>query len=271
MAFNAIVLAAFAPAHTEPGVIDMYLFLNLLSLAIAAAGLAYAVNAFKQIMAKDAGDDLMQKIAKSVQDGAKAFLYAEYKWLAVFVAVVFVLLMVGTDNPANGQYLGYRTAIAFLLGCLASATAGYFGMHCATRAAVRTTQAPKTSLGRALAVAHAARHGPRARARAHRVRPYAAAARLPPSTSHFRLPPPTSTSHLSPPTFDLPVPNPHFPPASVLPYIAEPQGTSAKFSLILIQSAVALTRAARVRGDCRAVRWAVRQATAAEGRRAATG
>lgn len=131
----------------------MYLLWNLLSLAIAAAGLAYAVNAFKQIMAKDAGDDLMQKIAKSVQDGAKAFLYAEYKWLAVFVGIVFVLLMMGTDDPSKGQFLGYRTAIAFLLGAGASATAGYFGMHTATRAAVRTTQAARTSLGAALDIA----------------------------------------------------------------------------------------------------------------------
>ncbi len=131
----------------------MYLVWNLLSLVIAAAGLAYAVNAYKQIMAKDPGDDLMQKIAKSVQDGAKAFLYAEYKWLAVFVVVVFVLLMMGTDDPANQQFLGFRTAIAFLLGAGASATAGYFGMHTATRAAVRTTQAAKTSLGAALDIA----------------------------------------------------------------------------------------------------------------------
>ena len=131
----------------------MYLVWNLLSLAIALAGLAYAINAFKQIMAKDPGDDLMQKIAKAVQDGAKAFLFAEYKWLAVFVAVAFVLLMLGTDDPATGQFLGYKTAIAFLLGCGASAVAGYFGMHCATRAAVRTTQAAKTSLGGALDIA----------------------------------------------------------------------------------------------------------------------
>ncbi|MFT4513603.1 MAG: K(+)-stimulated pyrophosphate-energized sodium pump [Planctomycetota bacterium] len=131
----------------------MYLVWNLISLAIAAAGLAYAINAFKQIMAKDPGDDLMQKIAKAVQDGAKAFLFAEYKWLAVFVAVAFVLLMLGTDDPASGQFLGFKTAIAFLLGCGASAVAGYFGMHCATRAAVRTTQAAKTSLGGALDIA----------------------------------------------------------------------------------------------------------------------
>ena len=131
----------------------MYLVWNLLSLVIAAAGLAYAVNAYKQIMAKDPGDDLMQKISKAVQDGAKAFLFAEYKWLAVFVVVVFVLLMMGTDNPENGQFLGFKTAIAFLLGAGASGVAGYFGMHTATRAAVRTTQAAKTSLGAALDIA----------------------------------------------------------------------------------------------------------------------
>ena len=93
VALAAIVLAPFcAGLHQRAGAFDMYLLWNILSLAIAVAGLAYAVNAFKQTMAKDTGDELMQKIAKAVQDGAKAFLYAEYKWLAVFVVVAFVLL-----------------------------------------------------------------------------------------------------------------------------------------------------------------------------------
>ena len=131
----------------------MYYLWNILALVIAAAGLAYAVNAFKQIQQKDAGDDVMQKIAKAIQDGGKAFLHAEYKYLGIFVAVVFVLLCFGSDNPAEGSFLGVRTAVAFLLGALASGTAGYFGMHCATRAAVRTTQAAKTSLGAALDIA----------------------------------------------------------------------------------------------------------------------
>ena len=121
----------------------MYVVWNILSLVIAAAGFAYAVNAFKQIMAKDDGDDLMRKIAKAVQDGGKAFMHAEYKWLAVFVGVVFVLLCCGTDNPDNGQYLGWRTGIAFLLGAIASGFAGYFGMHCATRANSAIELAPK--------------------------------------------------------------------------------------------------------------------------------
>jgi len=126
---------------------------NILSLVIAVAGLAYAVSAFKQIQQKDPGDDLMQKIAKAIQDGGKAFLHAEYKYLGIFVAAVFVALCLGKDDPAAGSYLGVKTGVAFLIGALASGTAGYFGMYCATRSAVRTTQAAKTSLGAALDIA----------------------------------------------------------------------------------------------------------------------
>ena len=127
-----------------------FYFWNILSLAVAAAGLLYAVNAFKQIQQKDPGDDLMQKIAKAIQDGGKAFLHAEYKYLGIFVAAVFVALCLGKDDPATNSYLGVKTGVAFLFGALASGTAGYFGMYCATRSAVRTTQAAKTSLGAAL-------------------------------------------------------------------------------------------------------------------------
>jgi K(+)-stimulated pyrophosphate-energized sodium pump len=127
----------------------MYFFWNLLSFAIAAAAIVYAFNLFRQIMQKDQGDEVMQKIAKAVQDGGRAFLHAEYRWLAIFVAVVFVLLCLGNED----HYLGWKTGVAFLLGATASGSAGYFGMYCATRAAVRTTQAAKTSLGAALDIA----------------------------------------------------------------------------------------------------------------------
>jgi len=130
----------------------MYIFWNVLSLLIAAASIGYAVHLFKQIMLKDAGDERMQKIAAAVQQGGRAFLHAEYKWLAVFVVVVTLAIGLGPNNGVD-QFLGWKTAIAFLLGSTASAGAGYFGMHCATRAAVRTTQAAKTSLGQALDVA----------------------------------------------------------------------------------------------------------------------
>ena len=130
----------------------MYVVWSLFSFLVGCAGIWYAVRLFGEIMAKDAGDSAMQKVAAAVQDGARAFLRAEYRWLAIFVAVVFVLLCLGPDDGVT-QFLGIKTAFGFALGAGASAVAGYFGMHCSTRAAVRTTQAAKTSLGQALDVA----------------------------------------------------------------------------------------------------------------------
>jgi K(+)-stimulated pyrophosphate-energized sodium pump len=122
---------------------------TILSLLVAAAAVWSAVRLFQQIVAKDPGDDAMQKIAREVQNGARAFLHAEYRWLCVFAAVVFVLICLGGSDKG----LGVGTAVAFLLGASASAGAGYFGMHCSTRAAVRTTQAAKSSIGAALDIA----------------------------------------------------------------------------------------------------------------------
>jgi K(+)-stimulated pyrophosphate-energized sodium pump len=130
----------------------MYYFWNILSLVMAALGVAYAVNLFQQIMRKDAGDEAMQKIARAIQQGGRAFLRAEYRWLAVFMGIVFVLLCMGPDDGAK-SFLGWKTALAFVIGATSSAASGYFGMHCATRAAVRTTQAAKTGLSGALDIA----------------------------------------------------------------------------------------------------------------------
>ncbi|MCC6671955.1 MAG: sodium-translocating pyrophosphatase [Planctomycetes bacterium] len=122
----------------------MILTWTILSLVIALAAVGYAVRLYQQIMASDPGTEQMQKIAKAIQQGAKAFLNAEYRWLAVFVAVMLVLI---------GTILSWKTAIAFVCGAFLSATAGYFGMHTATRAAVRTTQAARTGLAGALTIA----------------------------------------------------------------------------------------------------------------------
>src|SRR5262249_54100961 len=127
----------------------MFTFWNILSLLAGAASIYYAVWIFQQIMLKDPGDAAMQKIARAVQDGGRAFLHAEYRWLVVFAAIVFVLMCCG--KPEQG--LGFRTALAFVLGATASAGSGYFRVNCSTRAAVRTAQAAKTGLGAALDVA----------------------------------------------------------------------------------------------------------------------
>ncbi|QXP64323.1 sodium-translocating pyrophosphatase [Polaribacter sp. HaHaR_3_91] len=98
------------------------------------------------------GDEKMSRIAKNIADGAMAFLKAEYKVLAIFVIAVAILLFFkgNTEVGSNGM-----VAVSFIIGAICSALAGFIGMKVATKANVRTTQAAKTSLGRALEVAFA--------------------------------------------------------------------------------------------------------------------
>ena len=113
----------------------------------ALLALVFAFLKYGAIMRRDAGTEKMQDISRLVQEGAAAFLKAEYRWLAVFVVVVAVAI-----GASGAEGLGLRTAIAFVCGALASGLAGYFGMHTATRSAVRTTQAASKSLQEGLTV-----------------------------------------------------------------------------------------------------------------------
>ena len=113
----------------------------------AIVALIFAFIKYGAIMREDQGNEKMQHISKLVQEGAAAFLKAEYKWLTVFVVVVAVAIGV-----SSAEGLGMRTAIAFVAGAFASGLAGYCGMHTATRAALRTTAAANRSLGDALKV-----------------------------------------------------------------------------------------------------------------------
>jgi len=117
------------------------------AIGASAVALVFAFLKYGAIMKRDAGSEKMQAISRLVQEGAAAFLKAEYRWLAVFVVVVAIAIGASTEGG-----LGVRTAIAFVAGAAASAAAGYFGMHTATRAAVRTTQAATNSLSDALGV-----------------------------------------------------------------------------------------------------------------------
>ncbi len=120
----------------------------LLSIVAAIFALSFALAKYKAIMKWDEGDDKMREIAKMIQEGAFAFLKAEYRWLCVFVGIVFVAIAVSPE----GQGLGIRTAIAFVSGAFASGLAGFFGMHTATRSAVRTAEAARKDLKDALSV-----------------------------------------------------------------------------------------------------------------------
>jgi K(+)-stimulated pyrophosphate-energized sodium pump len=114
---------------------------------LGAAGMFYAFMLAGKVLSKPEGDEKMKKIAKAIQDGAKAFLHTEYKWLTAYVIVVAIGLaaLYGSDG-------GVQISASFVLGAAFSAVAGYVGMWVATRAAVRTTEAAKTSLSEALGV-----------------------------------------------------------------------------------------------------------------------
>jgi K(+)-stimulated pyrophosphate-energized sodium pump len=104
---------------------------------------------------QDAGDKNMIELAGYIADGAMAFLKAEWKVLSVFVIFAAGLLAYsGTIHEVNGQpiHSSWVISIAFIIGAVFSATAGYIGMKVATKANVRTTQAARTSLKQALKV-----------------------------------------------------------------------------------------------------------------------
>ncbi len=111
--------------------------------------LVYTAVKSAWVSKQDAGDAKMQKLAGYIADGAMAFLKAEWKVLGVFSAVMFLfLLFLGYTNETS-----YPTiAVSFLVGAVFSAYAGYVGMNIATKANVRTTQAARTSLSKALKV-----------------------------------------------------------------------------------------------------------------------
>lgn len=98
---------------------------------------------------QDAGNEKMKIISGHIADGAMAFLKAEYKILTYFVVVVAILLAVMGMSNANSHW---SIGIAFVVGAIFSASAGFIGMKIATKANVRTAQAAKTSLSKALKV-----------------------------------------------------------------------------------------------------------------------
>lgn len=114
------------------------------------APIAAAIYAFvlaNGINRRDAGTERMQQIAALIRTGAMAFLKTEYSVLAVFVGVMFVVLVVFL--PGDALLVG----VSFLVGAGLSGVAGWIGMRTATGAAVRTTAAARTSLAAALQVA----------------------------------------------------------------------------------------------------------------------
>jgi K(+)-stimulated pyrophosphate-energized sodium pump len=128
-----------------------FLYANLIYLIPVFGLVGIAVMAIKSawVVKQDAGDGDMAQLAGYIADGAMAFLRAEWKILSYFVVVAGILLAysgttVGTSSPV--------IAVSFVCGAFLSAFAGFLGMRIATKANVRTTQAARTSLAKALKV-----------------------------------------------------------------------------------------------------------------------
>ncbi len=125
---------------------------DLIYIAPAAGVLAliYAFWKATWVSKQDAGTDEMKTIASRIQEGAMAFLAAEYRYLAIFVVIVAGALAAAN---ATGEGRSWWIAVSFVVGAFASGLAGYFGMRVATNANVRTTHAATKGLPPALDVA----------------------------------------------------------------------------------------------------------------------
>ncbi len=121
---------------------------------VALLSLAVALIFATLIKKKPQGDDKMKELAKSISDGAMAFLKREYRVILIFVIALAIVLYVFLDNKATVDVNeGLLTSISFVYGAFSSALAGFFGMKIATQANVRTANAARTSLGNALVIA----------------------------------------------------------------------------------------------------------------------
>jgi K(+)-stimulated pyrophosphate-energized sodium pump len=117
--------------------------------AMGVIGLLYTLIKFNWVSKQDAGNARMKEISTYIAEGAMAFLKAEWKILAYFVVIVAILLGFMAQSNEESHW---SIAISFFIGAVFSATAGYIGMKVATKANVRTAEAARTSLSKALNV-----------------------------------------------------------------------------------------------------------------------
>lgn len=129
----------------------MNLIIHLVPL-LGVLALIYTFWRSAWISKKDPGTEKMQRISKYIADGAMAFLKAEYRVLIFFVIIVASLLAYSGSTAVNSSPL---VGVSFVVGAFCSALAGFIGMRVATKANVRTTNAARTSLGKALEIAFA--------------------------------------------------------------------------------------------------------------------
>ncbi len=115
----------------------------IIALGAAALAIIYGLLLIRWIVRLPKGDEKMQSIAKAIQEGASAYLNRQYRTVGLIAIAVFIILWLLLD---------LRTAIGFVIGAAFSALAGYIGMNVSVRANVRTAEAAKQGLAKALSV-----------------------------------------------------------------------------------------------------------------------
>ncbi|MEW6324365.1 MAG: sodium-translocating pyrophosphatase [Nitrospirota bacterium] len=120
------------------------------SLIAALIGIAYGLYLGLWVMRLDTGTERMREIAAAIQEGAQAYLNRQYRTVAMVAAALFIVMWAA---GLWSDHFGLLTAVGFLIGAVASASAGFVGMKIAVRANVRTAQAAHGGLNAALQVA----------------------------------------------------------------------------------------------------------------------
>ena len=127
------------------------------AIVVGIIGLVFAGILASRILKEDEGDEQVKFIGKAIQEGAAAFLSREYRLLAVFVVIIFIILTLFIDydilNKLETANNFPKTSISYLVGALGSAIAGFVGMAIATRANTRTAVKAAEGLNPALRVA----------------------------------------------------------------------------------------------------------------------
>jgi K(+)-stimulated pyrophosphate-energized sodium pump len=114
------------------------------ALVSSLVAIAYGILLIGSIMKRSQGTEKMREIAAAIQAGAKAYLNRQYRTIAAIAAILFVILW---------AFLGFKIAIGFVVGAVLSALAGYIGMNVSVRANVRTAEAAREGLAKALSLA----------------------------------------------------------------------------------------------------------------------
>jgi K(+)-stimulated pyrophosphate-energized sodium pump len=123
-----------------------------LAVVLGLVAVAYGIGLTVYLLRQPAGDERMRTIAAAVQEGAQAYLTRQYTIIAAVAAVLFLLIGF-LGEAVDSTLLGWKAAIGFLIGAVASAAAGFIGMNVSVRANVRTAEAAKKGLGPALGIA----------------------------------------------------------------------------------------------------------------------